>query len=409
MEQEQAAFISAVHLKGYKSIRDVAVDLKQGLNIIIGANGSGKTNFLEFLNAAYRSDFEYLLNGKKVEWDIKGEPYSVSTKGERTFQSNLIAYRVEEIKSLSKSKKETTYFLDEEKKVIDREEKTTGLSLLFLISTLGKTLYVRFENPMNIILKEKLSLSLSRQLGNISKNDIPKQLNFFYSNLKTSNGFTLFLNEIFSNYKQIIDNNESITNIINEITENKWFEIDLLRQNLKQFSPIKDIKIDWELTRRTIQKEDDDSETASIEGFDFQFFVNNEWINWSKLSDGTKRLFYLIGSVTYARKDNIILMEEPELGVHPHQLTLLMNFLKAQSLEKQIIISTHSPQVLNCLKEDELDRIIVARHEGKLGTKMYHLSEEEKGYASEYMQNQAFLSDYWLQSGFVNEETEDIL
>ena len=102
-------------------------------------------------------------------------------------------------------------------------------------------------------------------------------------------------------------------------------------------------------------------------------------------------------------------MEEPELGVHPHQLTLLMNFLKAQSLEKQIIISTHSPQVLNCLKEDELDRIIVARHEGKLGTKMYHLSEEEKGYAAEYMQNQAFLSDYWLQSGFVNEETEDIL
>ena len=81
-----------------------------------------------------------------------------------------------------------------------------------------------------------------------------------------------------------------------------------------------------------------------------------------------------------------------------------MNFLKAQSSEKQIIITTHSPQVLNCLKSTELDRIIVARHEGKAGTKMYHLSEEEKGYASQYMENEAFLSDYWMQSGFMNEE-----
>ena len=76
MEQEQAAFISAVHLKGYKSIRDVAVDLKQGLNIIIGANGSGKTNFFDFLDAAYRSDYEILLNGRKFEGKFEGKSLS---------------------------------------------------------------------------------------------------------------------------------------------------------------------------------------------------------------------------------------------------------------------------------------------------------------------------------------------
>ena len=67
MEQEQSAYITSLHLKGYKSIRDLSVDLKQGLNIIIGANGSGKTNFLEFLDAAYRSDYESLLNGRPFE------------------------------------------------------------------------------------------------------------------------------------------------------------------------------------------------------------------------------------------------------------------------------------------------------------------------------------------------------
>ena len=37
-------YISHVHLKGYKSIIDTEVELHPGLNIIIGPNGSGKTN-----------------------------------------------------------------------------------------------------------------------------------------------------------------------------------------------------------------------------------------------------------------------------------------------------------------------------------------------------------------------------
>ena len=48
---ENQAHISRVHLKGYKSIRDMEIDFMPGLNIIIGPNGSGKTNFLR----TYRS------------------------------------------------------------------------------------------------------------------------------------------------------------------------------------------------------------------------------------------------------------------------------------------------------------------------------------------------------------------
>ena len=54
MSETNQAYISRVHLKGYKSIRDMAIDFKPGLNIIIGPNGSGKTNFLEFLANIFR-------------------------------------------------------------------------------------------------------------------------------------------------------------------------------------------------------------------------------------------------------------------------------------------------------------------------------------------------------------------
>ncbi|RYY17244.1 MAG: hypothetical protein EOO04_25705 [Chitinophagaceae bacterium] len=44
---EQPYYLQRAHIKDFRSIRDAAVEFKPGLNIIIGANGSGKTNFLQ--------------------------------------------------------------------------------------------------------------------------------------------------------------------------------------------------------------------------------------------------------------------------------------------------------------------------------------------------------------------------
>jgi AAA15 family ATPase/GTPase len=397
MEQVESAYITSVHLKGYKSIRDVSVTLNKGLNILIGANGSGKTNFLAFLDAACRSDYEILLNKGKFECKLKGNSLLKNVVGEKLLKNELkgVAYRVEEDLHFPKITGKLTYFFDKNLKLVDKE--IDGNFQLLAMITSHSTLLLKFENPLTQILKEKLSLDLS---FSENSND-SESWHTVYTNLRIGKNSYSFLNTMFGD--STIGKKENVDEdyILNEVIENRWFSTENLKQNLKQFSPIKDFKIDWALTRQT---QGDDYETILIEGIDFQFFVNNEWINWTQLSDGTKRLFYLIGSVTYATENEIILIEEPELGVHPHQLALLMNFLKSESEDKQIIISTHSPQVLNCLGADELDRIIVARHEGKAGTKLYHLSEEEKGYASEYMINEAFLSDYWMLSGFINEE-----
>ena len=90
-----------------------------------------------------------------------------------------------------------------------------------------------------------------------------------------------------------------------------------------------------------------------------------------------------------------ILLEEPELGIHPHQLHQLMQFIKEQSREKQIILTTHSPQVLDVLGPDELDRVIICHSDPKNGTQLSHLTEKEIAKAKKYMKEEAFLSDYW--------------
>jgi predicted ATP-dependent endonuclease of OLD family len=416
MSEEQDSYIQQVHLKGYKSVKDLTVSFQKGLNIIIGANGSGKTNFMEFLDAAYGSNYERLLNNRKFEVEILSNSYKAQIESDinnTTLNRKKHKFKItEKIQNKGDISYNFTksYFYNEDKKIENIESfnfNGNPNEIPFTEFDNNEILYLSFDNPINQILKEKLKFTLFIWLNfNVDENGDTEIAQMVRGNLLAEN-FKTFLNRVFD-IVSFLSDDITLEKIILEFKQNEWLKLDSLRENLSKSSPIKNVKIDWSLSRhykKGREEDEDEGERAIIEGIDFQFYVNNEWINWTQLSDGTKRLFYLIGSVTYAKENEIILMEEPELGVHPHQLTLLMNFLKAESETKQIIISTHSPQVLNCLKEDELDHIIVARHEGKAGTQMYHLSEEEKGFAAEYMKNQAFLSDYWLQSGFMNDET----
>ncbi|OGX90646.1 hypothetical protein BEN49_06215 [Hymenobacter coccineus] len=73
----------------------------------------------------------------------------------------------------------------------------------------------------------------------------------------------------------------------------------------------------------------------------------------------------------------------------------LLLFLRQQSKKHQIIITTHSPQVLDMLEEDELDRITICELDQKKGTQFRKLKKAQIVTAKKYMQEIGFLSDYW--------------
>jgi predicted ATP-dependent endonuclease of OLD family len=85
-----------------------------------------------------------------------------------------------------------------------------------------------------------------------------------------------------------------------------------------------------------------------------------------------------------------------------------MLFLKEQSRHKQIIITTHSPQVLDILNKDELGNIIIASYEKGEGTKLRHLDEKEIAKAQQYMEED-YLSDYWRFSDLEKEKIQAAL
>ena len=82
----------------------------------------------------------------------------------------------------------------------------------------------------------------------------------------------------------------------------------------------------------------------------------------AQLSDGTLRFICLATLLLQPSSlmPETILIDEPELGLHPYAISVLASLIKKASTEKQIIVSTQSAELLN---EFQAKDIVVVNHE----------------------------------------------
>lgn len=123
----------------------------------------------------------------------------------------------------------------------------------------------------------------------------------------------------------------------------------------------------------------------------------------NQLSEGT---FKTLALVFYILNDTneILLIEEPEVCVHHGLLSSIIELIKQQSLDKQIIISTHSDYVLDMLKPEN---VLLVRRENEYGTKAQPLtkalSRNEYEILKDYLRSSGNLGEYWKEGGFDDE------
>mgnify|MGYP001626257531 CR=1 FL=1 len=91
-------------------------------------------------------------------------------------------------------------------------------------------------------------------------------------------------------------------------------------------------------------------------------------------SDGTLRLLALLTAMYQQPPLSMLVIEEPELTVHPEALALLVDLLVERSAHQQVLITTHSPDLLNRLPAETLRIVELEGGTTKIGP----LAEDQK-------------------------------
>lgn len=380
-------YLKSAKLSGYKTIKNTEVEFRPGLNIIIGKNAVGKTNFFSFLKELLHFNFreiyqdfnsELILDGSsKVKIIASRGDLMIHELGKKTLKQKKLNYELWINGAL---------IADDLDPHLDTEE------VLLQFDVLLESIFVHHGVPSELPIMSSpwSSPTLSEVFKYSHAEDIPS--------FSKSLIFSFF---VFKRY--LGEDTFKVKSDIVRVLQKVLFPI---HEHLKQLTPISEVRVsdDFRIAK---------SESAlkyGIGNLYLEYNIEGQWLTFSQLSDGIKRLVYLVSEVTaigvlnytattiFPMNDKsyerTVLIEEPELGIHPHQLHKLMLFLKQQAESKQIILTTHSPQVLDILGPDELDRIIIAKHDKVKGTTMHHLSKQQMAKARKYMKED-FLSDYW--------------
>ena len=76
-----------------------------------------------------------------------------------------------------------------------------------------------------------------------------------------------------------------------------------------------------------------------------EIYSKNKFLPASMVSDGTINILALIIAL-YFEKRPVTIIEEPERNIHPFLISKLVAMLKDASLSKQIIVTTHNPEMV---------------------------------------------------------------
>ncbi len=90
--------------------------------------------------------------------------------------------------------------------------------------------------------------------------------------------------------------------------------------------------------------------------------VNSDmYLNGYSFSDGTIRFIALATLLLQSKLPEVIIIDEPELGLHPAAINKLAALIKRASKSSQIILSTQSTNLVNCFEPENI--IVVDRED----------------------------------------------
>lgn len=113
------------------------------------------------------------------------------------------------------------------------------------------------------------------------------------------------------------------------------------------------------------------------------------FVAYEELSFGTKRILHILMAMLY-EPGSVLLLEQPEDGIHPGLLTRLIRVLLSYVDPMQVIFTSHSPAVINSVDAEDI-RIVQPTGDK---TSVHALSGDELERAAQYVRSTGQLADY---------------
>ena len=329
--------IKKLKIKNYKSLKDVELELDK-FNVLIGPNASGKSNLLDCLT----------FISEIAKGDIDG-----SLRGRGGYERVVFSGKKENIElsiNFMLDNEASQYFISISEKGIDEERLSIG--------------------DVEVIDRHLNDIKKRLDTGDFENVNVGTWIAaiYYYSPqnkeyLTSWRSYNFITSEMRRTYparkKLVLDKNGgNLAQVLLSLHNERPKIFDEIENMLEQAIP----QIDELLTPLT----DDGLSYVSIKekGFDSPF-------DYFQVSDGTLRLLAYITAIT-AIEPKLICFEEPENFIHPRLFELLVEILKKS--DKQIIISTHSPYLVDWVEPEDV--IIVEKKDKETVTN--RIKDEDK-------------------------------
>jgi len=338
------ARLDSLTVRGFKSIRELDSLALTSLNLLIGANGSGKSNFLELFKLL-RASMQLPLPGFK-ETDLK----------KYVLDSGIAA------DFLYKGKPEATqiYF-----------------KLEFGVNGYGMVLVPTQDDLLRIDMEGKYYKGTDHWYGLHSPDGFTpalladKESEGVYT--KRSVGFYVY--ESIKNWQMYhfhdtgrlspIKSSQSVFD-----HENLRFDGSNLASYLLYLKGHPHHKLYYSLIVEAIRQVAPFFDDFLLEP-NSQDLVRLLWkqkgsdypMKPQALSDGTLRFICLATVLLQPKHPDTIIIDEPELGLHPYAIGLLAELMQARSTDTQLIVATQSPALIAHFEPEDI--IVCDRKEGQ--------------------------------------------
>lgn len=359
--------LKKIEIQGYKSIKNLSIELKS-INILIGANGAGKSNFISFF--------------KLLRWTIQNpgqlQLFIAQSGGANSFlfDGSEVTHQIKAELNFETDSGKNDYFMRlfhaASDTLIFAEEKYRFSSNNYDSLALWKSLDSGHRESKLIAQAEQGDKTARVILNLIQKDCVVYQ---FHNTSDTA--------RIKSRWN--INDNIYLKEDAANLAPFLW--------RLREYEPKSYSRI--VATIRQI--------APFFADFVLEPIGNSVILQWREYntdiifsvhqaSDGTLRTLSLITLLLQPEEQlpDVIILDEPELGLHPYAINIISELMQSISHRTQIILATQSTTLIDCFEPEDI--IVVERRERE---SLFHRLDSQK--LQEWFEDY-LLSELWQKN-----------